>query len=337
MQASHFDPHMSILQTPGSELVGAVALLQHADSTERARFNALEDAVWSNTTLRPAVIESVRLRCAHLRRCASCSAIRISAGTEDGLTESQVPLLDKPDARDELTPSQMAALTLVDHFFQNPRAPEEAESTRIAEALGSRGVLEVLITCAVWCSSELRIALGEDRAPECNIIVERPHGTVEEQDSATRWPALKTSVLDPEGRFPKASPELTEPVHGLVKTLWSGAGCLSPDVAAACVIRSTQLFGIGSDEPVIALLVPAIAADLANSDDVRNWTHWPAGLGRDVLELAETLWLDPSQVDETVTNPIAAAIGVKGVILATWELLWIKQLHRLTLVLHRGR
>ena len=328
---------MSIFQSPSSELVGAVALLQHADPTELARFNALEDAVWSNTTLRPAVIESVRLRCAHLRRCASCSAVRISAGTEDGLTESQIPLLDKPDARDELTPSQMAALTLVDHFLQNPRAPEEAESTRIAEVLGSRGVLEVLIACAVFCSSELRIALGEDWAPESNIIVERPHRTVEEQSSATRWPALETSVLDPEGRLPKASPELTEPVHGLVKTLWSGAGGLSPDVAAACVIRSTQLLGIGSDEPVTALLIPAMAADLANSDDVRNWPHWPAGLGRDVLELAERLWLDPSRVDEAVTGPLTAAIGIEGVILATWELIWINQLHRLTLVLHRGR
>ncbi|MCZ0951445.1 MAG: hypothetical protein OXJ56_02580 [Rhodospirillaceae bacterium] len=328
---------MSLLQSTGPELVGAVALLQHADPAECARFTALEDAVWSNTTLRPAVIESVRLRCAHLRRCESCSAMRISAGTEDGLTESQIPLLDKPDARDELTPGQTAALTLVDRFFHNPRAPGEAESTRIAEVLGSRGVLEVLITCAVFCSSELRRALGEDGAPESNVIVERPCGTVEEQDSATRWPALETSLLDPEGRFPEAAPELTEPVHDLVRTLWSGAGCLSPDVAAACVIRSTQLFGIESDEPVIALLVPAIAADLANSDDVRNWTHWPTGLRRDVLELAETLWLDPSQVDETVTDPLTAAIGVEGVILATWELLWIKQLHRLTLVLHRGR
>ena len=230
-----------------------------------------------------------------------------------------------------------AALTLVDHFLRDPRAPEEAEATRIAEVLGSRGVIEVLIACAVFASSELRIALGEDWAPEGNIIVDRPSGTVAERSPATRWPALEASVLDPEAKLPAVSPELAEPVHGLVTTLWSGAGGLSPKVVAAGVIRSAQLLGIGSGEPVTALLIPAMAADLADSDDVRNWPQWPAGLRRDVIELAERLWLDPSRVDQTVTDPLTAAIGVDGVILATWELIWINQLHRLALVLHRGR
>lgn len=66
---------LNILRTTGPDPVGAAALL-----------------------VPPAVIEAVRLRCAHLRSCASCSAVRITAGTEDGLSEAKIALLDRPEA-----------------------------------------------------------------------------------------------------------------------------------------------------------------------------------------------------------------------------------------------
>ena len=65
----------SILPATTADPVGAVALLGHADPVELERFVALEDAMWEETSLAPAVIETVRLHCAQIRGCEFCKAV----------------------------------------------------------------------------------------------------------------------------------------------------------------------------------------------------------------------------------------------------------------------
>ena len=324
---------MSILSATDAEPVGAAALLGYADPAELDRFTELEDAIWSRTTLSPAVIEAVRLHCARIRGCEFCAAVRVTSAVKDGLSEEQIAHLDAPAARTSLRPEQAAALTLVDHFLRDPRRPNAERSAEIAAVLGTASVMEVLFACCAFASAELRIALGENQKPAGSGVVERARGNRSDRPTATDWPVLNGPPLDPATDYPTVSVEITKPIRDRVSALWSGVD-MSPELVAACIVRSTQLLGVAPEDPANGFLVPPRAAELVDPDDVRNWPSWPEERGRHELELAEQVWMDPSGVDAAITDPLVATLGVDGVIRTTWQLILIGQLHRLALVLH---
>jgi len=326
---------MNILPSTGPDPVGAVALLAHADPAELARFQVLEDAIWGGTSLAPAVIESVRLRCAHVRGCVFCSAVRIKAAIEDGLSEGQIARLDTPEDRAALSEEQRAALALVDRYLRNPVAPAPAEAAWIAGTLGSRGVLEVLLACAVFATAELRIALGENREPVGSTVFDRARGVTAPRSVATDWPTLDAPVLNTTQLIPGVDATLAEAVRGLLAGLWAGTD-VAPEVLAACALRSTQLHGVATTDPVYPWLAAPLAAGSVDAERVRQWPTWTAEAGRDVLALAEQLWLDPAGVDARITDPLLPALGTDGIIRVAWDLIWIGQLHRLALVLYRA-
>ena len=326
---------MNILPAQGPDPIGAAALLGHANPDELQRFVALENAVWESTTLRPAVIEAVRLHCAKIRGCAFCAAVRVTAAAEDGLTETQIEHLGKRVDRDSFSAEQSAALTLVDHFLRDPRRPHETRSAEIAILLGTSGVMEVLIACCAFASADLRIALGENRQPNGSGVVQRAGGHRRDRSLVSDWPALGGSILDPATEIPFVAPGLTNPIHERVVALWSGVN-MPPELVAACIVRCAQLHGVAENEPVFTFLVPARAANSVDPGNVRNWPAWPAAIGREVLELAEQVWIDPAGVSPATTDPLEARLGVAGVIRLTWDLILIGQLQRLTLVLHRS-
>ena len=326
---------MSIMAATNTDPIGAAALLGHADPDELERFIALEDAVWGKTTLPPAVIEAVRLHCAQIRGCAFCSAVRVSAAIEDGLSEALIANLDKPEARDSFSAEQAAALTLVDHFLRDPRRPDEKRSAEIAALLGTSGVMEVLLACCAFASADLRIALGENLEPNGSGVVERARGDRAGRPAATSWPALHGPILDPDTDLPAVAFELAKPIRERVTALWSGTD-MPQELVAACIFRSTQLLGVGPTDPVNEFLVPPRAAALADPEEVRNWPEWSVGKGRNELALAEQVWMDPAGVNAAITDPLEAPLGVRGAIRVTWNLILIGQLHRLALVMHRG-
>ena len=298
----------SILPATGTDPIGAAALLGYADPVELERFVALENAMWGESTLSPAVIETVRLHCAGIRGCEFCKAVRYTAAIDDGLTEAQIAKLDVPEARGEFSAGQSAALTLVDYFLRDPRKPDEDRAVEIAGILGTSGVLEVLIGCCACASAELRVALGENREPHGSGIVERASVDRASRSTDTAWPELNGPILDPETKIPGLAPGLADPVNARVSTLWSGAD-LSPALVAACIIRSTQLLGVARDNPVTDFLIPPKAARLADADEVRNWPTWPLEQGRNEMALAERIWIDPSGVDQAVTDPLVTTLG----------------------------
>jgi AhpD family alkylhydroperoxidase len=326
---------MSILPATNTDPIGAATLLGHADPDELERFIALEDAVWGNTTLPPSVIEVVRLHCAQIRGCAFCSAVRVSAAIEDGLSEAQIVHLDTPEARGQFSAEQAAALTLVDHFLRDPRRPDEKRSAEIAAILGTSGVMEVLLACCAFASADLRIALGENREPNGSGVVERARGDRAERSAATSWPTLSGPILDPDTDLPAVACGLARPIRERVTALWSGSD-MSQELVAACIFRSTQLLDVAPEDPVNVFLVPPRAAALADPEEVRNWPEWSAGKGRNELALAEQVWMDTAGVNAAITDPLEALLGIDGVIRVTWNLILIGQLHRLALVMHGG-
>lgn len=327
---------MNILPGTNTDPIGAAALLGHADPGELERFIALEDAVWGQSVLAPAVIEVVRLHCARIRGCAFCSAVRVSAAFEDGLSEAQIAHLDHPDERGSFSAEQAAALTLVDHFLRDPRRPDEKRSAEIAVLLGTSGVMEVLLACCAFASAELRIALGENLEPTGSGVVERARGERTGRPAAISWPVLNGPVLDPDTDFPAAvAVGLATPLRERVAALWSGTD-MPRELVAACIFRSIQLLGVAAEDPVNAFLVPPRATALADPEEVRNWPEWTIDKGRNELALAEQVWMEPAGVNAAIIDPLRTTLGVDGIIRVTWNLILIGQLHRLALVLHRG-
>ena len=326
---------MNVLPSSDTGSVGAVALLGYADNVELGCFNSLEDSIWTLTTLSPSVVEAVRLRCAQIRRCHSCSSVRFSAATADGLTESQIALLDSASDCEGFSEAQRAALDLVHCFLLDPCMPAEGDRQRMGTALGTAGVMEVLLSCAVFSSSELRLALGQDSRPEQNVVVARESLGSRDRSSISDWPTLGRSILDPEVQFPEVDDGFACLVRGRIATLRAQPD-LSDELVAACIVRSLQLHRVGLEDPVAGFLVPTDVV-LPDAAHVSNWTSWPAGIDRYVLMLAEQLWMDPSKVGHDIVEPLSEEIGVAGVIRATWSLIWLGQLHRLALVLHRHR
>lgn len=320
----------SILPATSADPVGAVALLECGDPLELERFVALENAMWEETTLVPAVVETVRLHCAQVRGCEFCKAVRYTAAIDDGLTETQIAQLDVKAARQAFSAEQSAALTLADHFLRDPRKPDDA--AQIAEALGTAGVMEVLIGCCAFASAELRIALGENREPNGSGVIDRAAGGPASYQKDKAWPVLNGAILSADTTLPAIGPGLAGPIHERVRSLWSGRD-LPPELVAACIVRSTQLLGVASDDPVNDVLVPLEAAGLADADDVRDWPSWTTG--RNEMALAEQLWIDPAGVDPSITEPLESSHGVDGLIRVAWNLILIGQLHRLALTLHR--
>jgi AhpD family alkylhydroperoxidase len=324
---------MSILQASGPDPTGAAALLGYADPDELDRFIALEDAVWGATSLAPAVTEAVRLHCARIRGCAFCAAVRVSAAVEDGLSEAQIAKLDDPRARDVFSAEQAAALTLVEHFLRDPRKPDDRRAGEISALLGTAGVMEVLLACVAFASADLRIALGENREPSGSGLVERARGVRADKPASTSWPVLSKPVLDPDAHIPAVAAAVAGPLRQRVAALWSGRD-MPVEQVAACIVRSAQLLDISSTDPVYALLVPTRASALAGFDEVRDWPAWSPDKGRNELALAEQIWIDPSGVDVSLTDPLRERLGVAGIIRVAWSQILIGQLHRLTLVLH---
>jgi alkylhydroperoxidase family enzyme len=327
---------MNILPASNNGPNGAAALLGHADPAELDRFASLEDAVWGETTLAPAVVEAVRLHCARIRGCEFCAAVRYKPAIDDGLSESLVAHLGSADARSDFDAKQSAALTLADRYLLDPYKPEPTRAGEIANTLGESGIVEVLVACGAFASADLRIALGENREPDGDKIFDREFASNDRPAVSPGWPALGGAILDPHVEFPAISPAVFAPIRERLRVLWSGRD-LEPRLVAAIIVRSSQLHGVDRDDPVRDFLVPERALPLADPDDVRNWTGWSADRGRHEMSLAEQLWMDPAGVNEAMIEPLLAARGKDGLIRVAWHLILIGQLHRLALVLHRTR
>lgn len=325
---------MSIIPATTDDPIGAAALLGHADPAELERFASLEDAVWGQTSLTPAIVESVRLHCAKIRGCEFCAAVRYRPAIDDGLSEAQVAHLGSANARDAFSVEQGAALTLADHFLRDPRHPGAERAAEIAAALGSAGVVEVLIACGAFASADLRIALGENREPNGEHVFDRAGVRHHRRSDDSRWPELDGPVLDPATTISAVATLLSQPIRDRCDVLWSGTD-IDPELVAACILRSAQLLGVADGDPVLQYLVPERAAKLADEANVRDWPNWDDANRRAVMSLAEQLWMDPAGVGDDLSETLAEWLGTDGLIRVAWNLIFIGQMHRLALVLHR--
>ncbi|HEY0975501.1 MAG TPA: carboxymuconolactone decarboxylase family protein [Solimonas sp.] len=80
------------------------------------RIQAFSQSLRQGATLRPRLIELVRLRIAFHNQCRYCMSVRVGAALDDGLTEPLVCSLEKPADDPDLSAAEKAALAFADRF-----------------------------------------------------------------------------------------------------------------------------------------------------------------------------------------------------------------------------
>lgn len=80
---------------------------------------ALEGALRANRRLPQRLIELVRLRIAFHNQCRPCMSIRYGEAVDDGLDETLVCSLERPEEPSDMTPAERAAVLYADRFASN--------------------------------------------------------------------------------------------------------------------------------------------------------------------------------------------------------------------------
>jgi AhpD family alkylhydroperoxidase len=102
---------------------GALRIMAHVPGMAQAlaTFGA---SLWQQRSLPRRLVELIRLRVAFHNQCRSCMAIRYQSAVDDGLTETMVCSLEKPQDAPDLTDAEKCAiryadLSATDHFSIN--------------------------------------------------------------------------------------------------------------------------------------------------------------------------------------------------------------------------
>lgn len=92
----------------------------------------LQDQVWHNDTVNPALLEVVRLRNARLVNCVFCRSVRYDIAKADGLTEDKVAQIDDGYQSGTLSQREKTALTFADAYLKDNGeiTPELAAAVR---------------------------------------------------------------------------------------------------------------------------------------------------------------------------------------------------------------
>lgn len=107
------------------EELGHLRIAGHVPQIALARMQWYS-ALKNNGTLPRRLIELVRLRLAYHNQCAHCMAIRMEDGVADGVTETIVCELEKPDEAPDLSEREKMALRYADLVATNHFAIDDA-------------------------------------------------------------------------------------------------------------------------------------------------------------------------------------------------------------------
>lgn len=107
-------------------------------------------ALKRHRTLPERLVELVRLRIAFFNQCRSCMAIRYRDAVADGVTETLVCALERPEEADDLTPAEKAALAYGELMATDHLAIDDAVHQRLREHFDDAQIVELGMVCAFF-------------------------------------------------------------------------------------------------------------------------------------------------------------------------------------------
>jgi alkylhydroperoxidase family enzyme len=115
-----------------------------------AKFVELGQLMRDEHILSARLLELVRLRVAFHNQCRSCMSVRYGYGIEDGLTESLVCSLERPDEADDLSDAERSAIAYADLMATNHLAVDDNTVARLREHFSEPEIMELCFHVAFY-------------------------------------------------------------------------------------------------------------------------------------------------------------------------------------------
>lgn len=121
----------------------------------------LNHALWKQNSVRPALIEIMRLRNARTVNCVFCKSTRYDLAREDGLTENKVDLINDGFNNSDLTETEKLVLEFADTYLRNPANPSPELIGRLRKHFTGKQIAHLAISLATFNStSKCAVSLG---------------------------------------------------------------------------------------------------------------------------------------------------------------------------------
>lgn len=131
-----------------------------ADQTAAGLFH-LNRALWKRNSVRPSLIEMMRLRNARTVNCVFCKSVRYDLAREDGLTEGKAALIDDGFDRSDLTGMEKLVLRFADTYLRAPGNPSPELIGKLQEHFSGEQIAHLAIALATFNStSKCAVSLG---------------------------------------------------------------------------------------------------------------------------------------------------------------------------------
>ncbi|XKH52423.1 carboxymuconolactone decarboxylase family protein [Citricoccus nitrophenolicus] len=140
-------------------------------------FLELQDALRRSTSLRPRLLELVRLRVAFHNQCRSCMAVRSSAAVEDGLDDVAVCSLQRPHEAPDLSEAERAALTYADALATDHFSIDDGVFATLRQHFSEDEIVELGAHVGV-CVGFGRVAMSWDLVDDLPVEL-RAEGVVD--------------------------------------------------------------------------------------------------------------------------------------------------------------
>ena len=122
---------------------------------------ALNDSVWRANSVRPALLEMLRLRNARTVNCVFCRSVRYDVARADGLDEATVALIEDGFEHSALDDIGKAVLSFADVYLHHPERFEPALIANLRRHFSEEQICHLAIALATFnATSRCAVALG---------------------------------------------------------------------------------------------------------------------------------------------------------------------------------
>ena len=174
MERADFDERLRTRTASLEEVeLGHLRMFAHSPDVALAWLDFI-GGVNAASTLSRRLVELVRLRIAFHNQCPHCMAIRFEDGVRDGIDETLVCSLEKPEQAADLSPAERAALTYADLTATNHFAVDDATYAMLRQHFSERSSSLASTSRSSSASAGFRRAGSTPRTCPSAISTRRP-------------------------------------------------------------------------------------------------------------------------------------------------------------------
>lgn len=126
------------------------------------------------------MVELVRLRVAFFNQCRSCMAIRYKDAIADGVDESLVCSLEKPQDAPDLTPAEKSALRFAELMATDHLAIDDAMYDELKTHFSEAQIIELGLQCSLF------VGVGRFAAT-MHMVEELPQAFQDAEETLSPW------------------------------------------------------------------------------------------------------------------------------------------------------